>query len=162
VTSYVIPPPSPPIPPDPQPQPIQHPVKTPPSTPTHVADVRPPVSDVPSNIPIADSRPAEPTAPPSAPVEVAPSPLAYGSRTRVPYPIDAARRHEHGTVVLRVLVGTDGRPQTVEIESSSGSPRLDTAARTAVAQWTFKAGTRDGLAYAAWARVPITFDLQTL
>ena len=154
--------PQPTIPDEPKPQPIKHPAQPHPAAPHPIVQAQPPVvSEVPSNIPAVEA-PADPAPVPSAPVETAPSPLAYGSRTHVPYPIEAARRREHGTVILRVLVGTDGRAQTVEIESSSGSPRLDAAARAAVAQWTFRAGTRDGLAYAAWARVPITFDLQTL
>ena len=65
--------------------------------------------------------------------EIAPTALAYGSAARhVAYPMDALRRREHGTVILRVLVGADGNPQVVEIETSSGSPRLDKAARDAV------------------------------
>jgi protein TonB len=65
-------------------------------------------------------------------------------------------------VVLRVLVGIDGNPLTVEIETSSGSTQLDSAARTAVMHWSFRPGTRDGAAHSAWARVPISFDLSTL
>ncbi len=110
----------------------------------------------PETVQVAD-RPAN-----DASSETAPTALAYGSRTAVPYPRDALRRHEQGTVVLRVLVGSDGVPQTVEIESSSGSPRLDNAARDAVMQWRFQPGTRGGTTHAAWARVPIAFDLSSL
>jgi protein TonB len=99
---------------------------------------------------------------PEASIEVAPTALAYGKRTQVPYPKEALRRHEQGTVVLRVLVGADGIPQTVEIETSSGSPRLDRAARDAVLHWSFRPGTRDGAARSAWARVPVAFDLSAL
>lgn len=88
-----------------------------------------------------------------------PSALAYGNRTHVPYPTDALRRHEQGKVVLRILVGTDGIPQQIEIDRSSGSRSLDNAAREAVRRWTFKPGMRSGVAYAAWAFVPISFTL---
>jgi protein TonB len=70
--------------------------------------------------------------------------------------------HQQGTVILRVLVGTDGSAQAVEVEKSSGSRALDNAARDAVRRWTFQAGTRNGISTALWARVPIKFDLQTL
>jgi protein TonB len=53
-------------------------------------------------------------------------------------------------------------PQTIEIEKSSGFRSLDVAARDTVRQWTFQAGTRNGLAAALWARVPITFTLNML
>lgn len=99
---------------------------------------------------------------PATSLDVAPTALAYGTRTRVTYPREALRRHEQGTVVLRVLVGADGIAQTVEIETSSGSPRLDSAARDAVMHWNFRPGTRDGAAHSAWARVPIAFDLSSL
>ena len=93
---------------------------------------------------------------------VAPTALAYNTRTRVAYPREALLRREQGTVVLRVLVGADGIPQTVEIETSSGSPRLDSAAREAVKHWSFRAGTRNGVATGVWARVPVAFNLSTL
>jgi len=109
---------------------------------------------------------ADPTAPPdvrpAAPVDLAPTALAYSVRTRIPYPRDAARLRQHGTVTLSVLVGADGLPQTVEIEKSSGFRSLDEAAREAVRHWTFQPGTRNGVASALWARVPVTFSLEML
>ena len=88
-----------------------------------------------------------------------PSALAYATRSQVPYPIEALRRHEQGEVVLRVLVDADGNPAQIEIDQSSGSHVLDAAARDAVRHWRFKPGMRGGVAYAAWARVPIRFKL---
>jgi periplasmic protein TonB len=121
-------------------------------------------------ITVGASKPTPPAVPGPANVDsraethmdVAPTALAYATRTRVDYPIEARRRREQGTVVLRVLVGVDGVPQIVEIESSSGSSRLDTAARNAVRNWSFRPGTRDGVAQSAWARIPIAFDLSQL
>ena len=80
----------------------------------------------------------------------------------MPYPIDAMRRHEQGTVILHVLVDADGKVLTVEIETSSGSPRLDRAARDAVRQWRFNPAKHGGAALSAWARVPVSFNLSTL
>jgi protein TonB len=91
--------------------------------------------------------------------DAAPSALAYNNRTEVPYPFEAMRRREQGTVMLRVLVGIDGKPGQIEIERSSGSHALDIAARDAVRRWSFRPGMRGGVAYAAWARVPISFKL---
>ena len=91
--------------------------------------------------------------------DAVPSALAYKERTTVVYPRDALLRGEHGTVLLRVLVGTDGNVQQIEIDKSSGSRSLDNAARVAVAKWRFKPGMRGGAAYAAWALVPISFKL---
>jgi protein TonB len=99
---------------------------------------------------------------PAAPADSEPTALAYLTRTRVPYPREAIALHQQGTVILRVLVGTDGIAQAIEIEKSSGSRALDNAARDAVRRWTFQAGTRNGIRAALWTRVPIKFDLQTL
>jgi protein TonB len=121
-----------------------------------------PVSDIRTEMSIPTITQATDIVGSSVSEDVAPTALAYNTRTRVTYPRDARARGEHGTVVLRVLVGTDGLPQTVEIETSSGSRSLDIAARDAVKHWTFRPGMRDGVAHSAWARVPIAFDLSTL
>ena len=121
-----------------------------------------PITAPPTAVSIPTTLPPIETGTSSAVEDVAPTALAYNTRTRVAYPREALLRGEHGTVVLRVLVGADGLPQTVEIETSSGSRSLDMAARDAVKHWSFRPGTRDGVAHSAWARVPIAFDLSTL
>jgi protein TonB len=123
--------------------------------------VAPPVE---SNLSSGQAEPGPPAANdlPTAPADSEPTALAYLTRTRVPYPREAIALHQQGTVILRVLVGTDGIAQTIEIEKSSGSRALDNAARDAVRRWTFQAGTRNGIRAALWARVPIRFDLQTM
>jgi len=140
----------------------------PPPQPRHVEHLPPPTAaaqtfeQTPVSIPTESAGPPAPVEATAAPVETAPTALAYNIRTKVAYPIKALQRGEHGTVVLRVLVGVDGMPQSVEIEKSSGSHDLDNAARDAVKRWTFQPGTHNGVKQAAWARVPITFDLQQL
>ena len=121
-----------------------------------------PVTAPPTAVSIPTTAPPTETGASSAAQDVPPTALAYNTRTRITYPREARQRGEHGTVILRVLVGTDGLPQTVEIETSSGSRSLDIAARDAVKYWSFRAGTRDGVPHSAWARVPIAFDLSTL
>jgi len=144
-------------------------VKPPPQAqPHHVEHVVPAPAPVqtfeqtPVSIPTDSAGPPAPVQAPAAPIETAPTALAYNSRTKVAYPIKALQRGEHGTVILRVLVGVDGLPQAVEIDRSSGSRDLDNAARDAVKHWTFQPGTVNGVKQAAWARVPISFDLQQL
>ena len=60
------------------------------------------------------------------------------------YPLDAARRGEQGTVTLRLTIGTDGGVLTAAIAKSSGSPRLDRAAREQIGTWHFTPAMRDG------------------
>jgi len=154
-----------PLPPDP-PKPIERPKPAPPRphVQPRIETVAPPVETTERTPMSYDAHDSGPPAPgPAATVpDAAPSALAYAGRTKVPYPIEAVRRGEHGTVMLRVLVGPDGAVQAVEIEKTSGSPRLDNAAREAVRQWTFHPGTRNGMAQSAWALIPIAFDLTQL
>jgi protein TonB len=144
------------------PTPVRHEMR-PHATP-HVTPTPPVTSSVESSIPIVAVDSISPVSIEASqtPIDIAPTALAYGTRTRVEYPREALIRREQGTVILRVLVGADGIPQTVEIETSSGSPRLDSAARDAVKHWSFRAGTRNGMAASAWARVPSAFNLSKL
>lgn len=76
------------------------------------------------------------------------------------YPPIAVREGREGTVVLKVLVGGDGRALRVEVEQGSGHRILDTSARTQVlSSWRFEPAQRDGRPVAAWARVPVAFSL---
>lgn len=86
--------------------------------------------------------------------------LAYESVVEPRYPSDAKRRGEHGTVLLRVRVGSNGLPLIVEVARSSGSFRLDRAAREAVLRWRFRPVQIDGRAVPAEGLVPIAFNLE--
>jgi protein TonB len=102
--------------------------------------------------------PASPPAVPSAPVEAT---LAYVSAPAPAYPRVAINGRMQGTVTLRVLVDESGKPLDVVIESSSGHPVLDKAARDQVlAKWRFQPAQQNGQKVQAWARIPISFDLR--
>lgn len=75
------------------------------------------------------------------------------------YPRQALRRREQGEVVLRVLVGMDGRPVSVDVERSSRSRTLDRAAADAVKTWVFKPGLTNGTPANGYVLVPISFKL---
>ena len=76
------------------------------------------------------------------------------------YPASAINNHEQGTVMLKVMVGKDGRPQTINVESATdASPALIKASSDAVSQWHFTPQMRDGKPIAAYASVPIRFAM---
>ncbi len=140
---------------------VRHPVAPPPvaDDPTATKQMQT-ISDVPAD-------PAGPAADheeigSALPSDTAPTAIAYGTRTAVPYPRDSLKMREQGTVILRVLVDVDGKVIDVQIEKTSGSPRLDRAARDAVKAWSFNPARHGGVAESAWARVPISFNLSTL
>ncbi len=84
----------------------------------------------------------------------------YGEDPIPDYPEEARRLNEQGTVLLRVLVETDGSVKRVEIVRSSGFEVLDDAARkTVLARWRFVAARKGGVPVESWVRVPIRFAL---
>ena len=104
---------------------------------------------------------SEPEAGSASAPETPPSfPAAYLSNPPPGYPQAARRAGEQGTVILRVLVRRDGLPASVEIESPSGSLRLDAAARDAVGGWRFVPARRGADPIESWVRVPVVFRLE--
>ncbi|MEO8366859.1 MAG: energy transducer TonB [Pseudoxanthomonas sp.] len=95
------------------------------------------------------------------------SPVQLGSQletvtaTAPRYPRDEARAGVQGRVLLRILVGIDGRPLEVTIDQSSGNRTLDKTAREHVLKtWVFKPAMRNGQAVQAYGLVPIDFTMQ--
>lgn len=85
---------------------------------------------------------------------------AYLNNPRPEYPRVSRRMGEHGKVMLRVFVTAQGTAERVEIRTSSGSQRLDQAARSAVEQWKFVPARQGDDPVGAWVIVPITFMLE--
>ena len=75
------------------------------------------------------------------------------------YPSAARRLEEEGRVVVRLVVGPDGRPTSSAIERSSGFPRLDAAVECVIERLEFNAARRDGRAVEAVILLPIVFRM---
>ncbi|MBS1200387.1 MAG: hypothetical protein H6R27_1065 [Proteobacteria bacterium] len=75
------------------------------------------------------------------------------------YPPHCLRLGIEGRVVVRALVGEDGRPQDVSVMKSSGDATLDQAAIDAVQRWRFAPSLRNGTPVRAWVKVPVDFKL---
>jgi len=119
-----------------------------------------PQSDVPSS-PAPSSAPVMTLSKPPPPAVVPPRfDAAYLNNPRPEYPRVSRRMGEHGKVMLRVLVTAQGTAERVEVRTSSGSQRLDQAARSAVEQWKFVPARQGDDPVAAWVIVPITFVLE--
>jgi periplasmic protein TonB len=102
-----------------------------------------------------------PQAPPAplAPLEPPRFDMAYLNNPPPAYPGVSLRMKEQGRVILRVLVSASGEAQSIEVRTSSGSERLDRAAIEAVRRWRFAPARRGAETVAAWALVPILFEL---
>ncbi|MDR6215077.1 energy transducer TonB [Paracidovorax wautersii] len=159
------PPPPKPAPPKAAPRPAPMPVAVPspapaPNAPTGIVEPQPPAPPI--EAPAAPPAPAPaPPAPPAPPkIELPSSDAAYLNNPKPTYPAISKRLGEQGKVVLRVLIGTDGLPQKVEINKSSGFERLDRQAQDAVMRWRFVPGKRNGVPETMWNLVPVNFVLE--
>ncbi len=85
--------------------------------------------------------------------------IDYESAPVPVYPALSRRLRETGRTTLRVLVGIDGRPEHIELHSSSGSDALDRAAFDATARAIFRPYRESGKPVQAWTIVPIRFSL---
>jgi periplasmic protein TonB len=85
---------------------------------------------------------------------------AYAQNPGPKYPIEARRRAQEGTVLLRIKVSADGSVEQVEIAQSSGFDLLDESAlETVRARWRFVPALRAGTPIESWCMVPIRFAL---
>lgn len=87
--------------------------------------------------------------------------LAYLNNPAPAYPVFAKRAREQGVVTLRVRVDASGNVESVELQHSSGSERLDRAALAAVRQWRFVPARQGDRPVAGVAIVPINFQLES-
>jgi TonB family protein len=78
-------------------------------------------------------------------------------RVEPEYPEEARQRHIEGPVVLRVLVGTDGAVQ--ELEVVSGDPLLAKAATDAVRRWRFQPHHLDNRLVEFETQITVNFAL---
>jgi len=157
--------PAPPKPVAPKPRPAPMPVAVPdptpaPAAPTGVVEPQPPAPPVAAAPVAAPAAPAAPPAPAAPSIELPSSDASYLNNPKPVYPAVSKRLGEQGKVMLRVLIGTDGLPQKVEVKQSSGFERLDRQAIDAVMRWRFVPGKRNGVPEAMWNLVPINFVLQ--
>src|SRR4051812_34221712 len=76
----------------------------------------------------------------------------------MPYPDEARRRRQQGTVVLRLTIGTDGAVTQAEVVEPLGN-ELDEAARAAALRFRFEPARRDGAPVAARIRYSYVFEL---
>jgi protein TonB len=121
--------------------------------------------------PVALLEPELPVAAPAAAPAMMPlpvGPVALGgdlsvvcpSRRAPAYPALSRRLGETGKVVLRVSLDKAGNVAKASVDRSSGFPRLDEAALTAVRDWRCTPALRNGQAVEATALQPFNFVLE--
>jgi len=173
----------PPEPPKPEPKPVvkqQKPKVKPEPKPVIEPKPEPLVTEIPppaiaQEEVVQEASPPQPVAAAPQVVEAKPQPqpepepviepprfgVAYLNNPAPAYPALSRRMGEEGRVMLRVLVGANGKPENVEIENSSGFSRLDNAALESVKKWKFIPARRNNEAISAEVLVPVKFSLDS-
>lgn len=166
------PPPPPPI----KPEPPKTETKTPPIETVYTPPVQP--LPLPSINPLPTTREVQPPNPgpaigtrPDPTPAVIPTPVAkpvmvdafidprYQNLLQPPYPPEEQRAGNSGRVVLRVLVGIDGRVKQVEKVSAASDAFFAAAQRQALGKWRFKPATKDGVPIEQWKTMSLRFVL---
>ncbi|RQR43273.1 energy transducer TonB [Burkholderia sp. Bp9140] len=139
----------------PTPQPVaQSPAPSP--TPAPAADPTPaPAAPAPA-APAATPGPARDTMQVSAPKNV---PALQCNFVKPDYPSMSRRRGESGTAYVHFVVGVTGKIESVDLQKSSGYPRLDDAALDAMRSTTCRPYIENGQAIRAARTQPYNFGL---
>lgn len=80
--------------------------------------------------------------------------------TFLEYPDAARKQHREGGVALIALIGTNGKIESLKVNSSTDSIFI-APAMTAIRKVRFAPATEDGKPVKAWLRIPIHFKLQS-
>lgn len=139
----------------PTPQPVA-PSPAPSPTPAPAADPTPaPAAPAPA-APAATPGPARETMQVSAPKNV---PTLQCNFVKPDYPSMSRRRGESGTAYVHFVVGVTGKIESIDLQKSSGYPRLDDAALDAMRSTTCRPYVENGQAIRAARTQPYSFGL---
>lgn len=84
----------------------------------------------------------------------------FANALQPPYPAAEQRAGNSGRVVLRVLIGADGRVKQVERIAAASDAFFAAAERQALTKWRFKPATSDGTPIEQWKTMSLRFVLQ--
>ena len=84
----------------------------------------------------------------------------YARDLQPDYPAEETRAAREGRVVVRVLIGTDGRVLQVERTSATSDAFWRATQRQALTHWRFRPATRGGVPEEAWRTMAISFVLR--
>jgi TonB family protein len=96
----------------------------------------------------------------TTPLPIVPPKISY--KVLPQYPASALHSGLEGTTILSIYIGASGKPEDIEVRSSSGASELDKSAVSAVSQWEFNPATQGGRAISSWFEVPVRFVINQL
>jgi protein TonB len=151
----------PPQPEKPPPPPPKLETPPPPFIPPPEVNIQIPVQQAPTITAVSPTPPPAPAPMVPTPAPVTTPPVVLASSCEKPeYPAAARRANETGTVLLSFLIDANGRVVTSKVERSSGSRRLDEAAREGLGLCKFRPAIANGAPTQAWARIEYVWRLE--
>lgn len=169
----IVAPPAPVQPPPPPPKPVVRKTPPPPApviaaapspapAPAYVTPPAPPEPPAPPPQVFAPPAPPAPVAAPApaGPKAVPASALRYRVQPPIEVPLASRRMGESGRVTLRVVVDTRGMPVQWSVIRSSGFPRLDANATSAMGQARFEPCTENGTPIVCESTATFSYELE--
>jgi TonB family protein len=80
-------------------------------------------------------------------------------KVRPPYPAEAKAARIQGSVMLNVLIGADGRPNLLRVQTTDVEPSLAKAAVEAVSQWEYQPTLLNGQPVEVVTNIAVNFTL---
>lgn len=102
--------------------------------------------------------PPRPIDPPGPPVRID-AVIDSGAEVQPAYPAAEQRMGIEGKVVIRVLIGTDGRVKAAAKVSATSDAFYRATERQALRYWRFKPATLDGKPIESWKEIAVRFRL---
>ena len=76
----------------------------------------------------------------------------------IKFPAQAKKDGITGKVVIRCLIGTNGKTEQMEVVESEPAGIFDESAMSTLKYWEFRPGVKQGEMVATWVKVPIKFE----
>ena len=87
------------------------------------------------------------------------APQFTGRNPQPPYPPGMQRLNIEGAVMVRVLVGVDGRPVRIEAVKVDQDAFFAATRDWGMKNWRFRPATRDGTAFQEWRMMTVRFEM---
>jgi len=91
---------------------------------------------------------------------IEPKPITPDRDVRPPYTDEAREREIEGQLRLRILIGADGKIEQIKVVKSLGYGMDEAAIKHIKAKWKFEPARNNGVPFATWIDVPITYELE--
>ena len=113
-----------------------------------------------SEIAAVDFKKVIPPITPPAPIfQAAVRDPRFAGKFQPTYPVGMLQREIEGSVIIKVLIGTDGRVRQASVLKAATPEFAAATEKQALSQWRFKPATRDGQPVEDWQTLTVRVDI---